>query len=145
MQLFLSRDLYRDNLLKAGLLKIFDTVIDLKLVNIPLYMISMRKDHLVPWEATFYGMKLFGSNIRFVLGGSGHVAGSINPPAKNKYCYWINEKNAINANEWLEGATEFAGSWWNDWLKWITPMMGEMLAPRYIKEFLRDSPGLYVL
>ncbi|MBQ7673417.1 MAG: alpha/beta fold hydrolase [Alphaproteobacteria bacterium] len=144
MQKFLSKDLYRDNLLKTGTLKILDVPLNLKLINTPIYMISMEKDHLVPWKATFDGMKLFNSNIRFVLGGSGHVAGSINPPQRNKYCYWVNEGTVETAAEWFETATKIAGSWWNDWLKWITPMMGEMVAPRQIANFLRDAPGIYV-
>jgi polyhydroxyalkanoate synthase len=147
MQMFLSKDMYRDNLLKLGALKIFGVPIDLKLINIPLYMISTKKDHLVPWEATFDGMNLFGVKPRFVLGGSGHVAGAINPPFRNKYCYWVNEKSAKTAQEWIETATEFAGSWWNDWLKWLAPMMGEMINARNIdvNRVIRDAPGIYVM
>lgn len=145
MQKFLSKDLYRDNLLKTGTLKIFGIPLNLKLVNTPLYMISMIKDHLVPWEATYDGLKLFNSKIRFILGGSGHVAGAINSPTKNKYSYWSNEQYAETAQEWLKTATETAGSWWKDWINWIKPMMGEMLPAREIKEYLRDAPGIYVL
>jgi polyhydroxyalkanoate synthase len=144
MQKFLSIDLYRDNLLKTGALNMFGVPIDLKRITTPIYMVSMRKDHLVPWEATFDGRKLFSSCVRFVLGGSGHVAGTINPPSKHKYCYWINEKNEKTAQEWIDSAMELTGSWWKDWFEWIQPMMGDMVAPRYIKEFLRDAPGIYV-
>jgi polyhydroxyalkanoate synthase len=104
----------------------------------------MKKDHLVPWQATFDGMKMFGDAGRFVLGGSGHVAGVINAPAKNKYCYWINEKNANTAKEWLDTATEIAGSWWNDWFKWIQPISGQLVDPFKIADFIRDAPGIYV-
>jgi polyhydroxyalkanoate synthase len=144
MQIFLSNDLYRDNLLKTGNLKMFGVPINLKLVKTPLYMISTKKDHLVPWKATFDGIKLFASNVRFVLGGSGHVAGTINPPSKNKYSYWINEKTFETAEEWLNSATEISGSWWNDWLEWIKPMMGELVRPGPIVDFIRDAPGIYV-
>lgn len=145
MQDFLSKDLYRDNLLKTGTLKLFGVPLNLGLVkNTPLYMISTEKDHLVPWKAAFDGMKLFGEKVRFVLGGSGHVAGAINHPSKNKYCYWINEKAVKTAEEWLETATKFAGSWWNDWIEWIKPMMGEMVDARKVGAFLRDAPGIYV-
>lgn len=144
MQKFLSKDLYKDNLLKTGTLKVLGVPLNLKLINIPLYMISMQKDHLVPWKATFDGMKLFNSKIRFVLGGSGHVAGSINPPRRNKYCYWVNDKAVDDAEKWFETATKFSGSWWSDWLKWVVPMMGEKVSARQIKEFLRDAPGIYV-
>ena len=80
MQMFLSHDLYRDNLLKTGNLKIMGVPIDLKNVTTPIYMISMFKDHLVPWKAAFDGLKLFKTPVRFVVGGSGHVAGAINHP-----------------------------------------------------------------
>jgi polyhydroxyalkanoate synthase len=144
MQTFLAQDLYRDNLLKTGTLKVFGVPINLKLVKTPLYMISMKKDHLVPWRATFDGMKLFDGAIRFVLGGSGHVAGAINHPSKNKYCYWTNEKRIDDAQKWFETAAEIAGSWWNDWFKWIKPMAGQSVDPFKIGDFIRDAPGIYV-
>lgn len=145
MQDFLSKDLYRDNLLKTGTLKLFGVPLDLGLIkNTPIYMISTEKDHLVPWKAAFDGMKLFGEKVRFVLGGSGHVAGAINPPCRNKYCYWTNENAVKNAEEWFKTATKTAGSWWNDWLEWIEPMMGNIIDARKVVSFLRDAPGLYV-
>ena len=145
MQTFLSIDLYRDNLLKTGTLKMFGVPMDLKLVKTPVYMVSMKKDHLVPWQATFNGMKLFSGPVRFVLGGSGHVAGAINHPSRNKYCYWINENATQTAQEWFDSAVEIAGSWWNDWLKWLEPMMGALVDPPKIKDAIRDAPGEYVL
>ncbi|MDR1375458.1 MAG: alpha/beta fold hydrolase [Holosporaceae bacterium] len=144
MQIFLSNHLYRDNLLKTGSLKMFGVPIDLRLVKTPLYMVSMKKDHLVPWKATFDGLKLFSANVRFVLGGSGHVAGVINHPSKNKYSYWINEKTFKSADEWLNSATEISGSWWNDWFEWLKPMMGKAVHPDPIIDSIRDAPGIYV-
>jgi polyhydroxyalkanoate synthase len=144
MQIFLSKDLYRDNLLKTGELKILGIPIDLTKITTPIYMVSMIKDHLVPWQATFDSLKIFKSNVRFVLGGSGHVAGAINPPSKNKYCYWINEKNTSTAEEWLETAVKFSGSWWNDWFEWIKPMSGKLIDSVDIKKFIRNAPGIYV-
>ena len=144
MQTFLATDLYKNNLLKTGKMKVFGVPIDLKLVKTPLYMISMKKDHLVPWQATFDSMKLFGGNIRFILGGSGHVAGVVNHPDKNKYCYWINPKDTATAEEWLTTATEKAGSWWNDWLEWIKPMAGPRVDSVKIVDPIRDAPGIYV-
>jgi polyhydroxyalkanoate synthase len=144
MQIFLSNDLYRDNLLKSGTLKIAGIPINLKSITTPLYMISMKKDHLVPWKATFDGIKLFSSNVRFVLGGSGHVAGVINPPSRSKYSYWTNEKDATTAQEWLDTAIEVAGSWWNDWFEWIKPMMGPMISPPRIKDSIGEAPGVFV-
>ncbi|MDR2158190.1 MAG: alpha/beta fold hydrolase [Holosporaceae bacterium] len=144
MQIFLAQDLYRDNLLKTGTLKIFGAPITLKLIKTPIYMISMIKDHLVPWKATFDGMKLFGDNTRFVLGGSGHVAGVVNSPSKNKYCYWINPQKIDTAQEWFDTATKIAGSWWNDWFEWIKPMTGALIDSSAIVDFIRDAPGIYV-
>lgn len=145
MQSFLSQKLYRDNLLKAGTLKLFGVPLNLKLVKgIPLYMISTEKDHIVPWKAAYSGIKLFGDSVRFVLGGSGHVAGAINHPSRNKYCYWVNDKVKESAEEWFKTATKMVGSWWNDWIEWVKPMMGEMVDARKIGKFLRDAPGVYV-
>ncbi|MDR0556076.1 MAG: alpha/beta fold hydrolase [Holosporaceae bacterium] len=144
MQTFLAHDLYRDNLLKTGTLKIFGVPIDLKLVKTPLYMISMIKDHLVPWRATFDSMKLFGDNMKFVLGGSGHVAGVINAPAKNKYCYWTNSENPPTAQQWFDTAFQSSGSWWNDWLGWIEPMSGSKIDAPRVAYAIRDAPGIYV-
>ncbi len=144
MQTFLSHDLYRDNLLKTGTLSMCGIPINLKLVKNPIYMVSMKKDHLVPWQAAFDSMKLLGGKIRFVVGGSGHVAGVINHPDRNKYSYWINDKITETAQEWFDTAKEIAGSWWNDWFLWIKPMAGSLISPPFIKEFLRNAPGIYV-
>ncbi|MBE6447491.1 MAG: alpha/beta fold hydrolase [Alphaproteobacteria bacterium] len=144
MQKFLSHDLYRDNLLKTGKLKLAGVPINLELIKAPIYMISMRKDHLVPWPAVFDGMKLFKSNVRFVVGGSGHVAGVVNHPDLHKYSYWINDKVTETAKEWFDTAREIQGSWWNNWFEWIKPMMGKLITPPIIKDFVRDAPGIYV-
>jgi polyhydroxyalkanoate synthase len=147
MQRFLSMDLYRDNLLVNGNVNICGVPLDLNRIKIPLYIISFVKDHLVPWMSTFDSKKLFGGDVRFVLGGSGHVAGAINHPAKNKYCYWLNDgkgNSITSAEEWMETAAQLSGSWWNDWIKWMAPMMGEQIEPRNIFSWLRDAPGIYV-
>ncbi|MDR1361876.1 MAG: alpha/beta fold hydrolase [Holosporaceae bacterium] len=120
MQTFLARDLYRDNLLKTGTLRLGGIPLDLGHISgIPIYMLATIKDHLVPWEAAFDGIKLFGDGVRFVLAGSGHVAGTINPPAKNKYCHWLNDTAACSSAEWLETAVKVSGSWWTEWINWI--------------------------
>ncbi|MDR2646164.1 MAG: alpha/beta fold hydrolase [Holosporaceae bacterium] len=144
MQTFLAADLYRDNLLKTGQLKMFGIPIDLKLVKTPLYVISTQKDHLVPWRATFDSIKLFSGSIRFVLGGSGHVAGVINHPGKNKYCYWTNPKNVDTADEWFDTATKISGSWWSDWFQWIGQISGRCISALKIVDFIRDAPGIYI-
>lgn len=145
MQLFLAKDLYRDNLLKAGTFSLRNISIDFSLVKKPIYMISTLKDHLVPWQASYDSIKLLkNSCVKFVLGGSGHVAGIINPPNKNKYYYKINDKIYDTAEEWINTSTEIAGSWWNHWFEWVSPMMGKLVTPPPIKDFLRNAPGIYV-
>ncbi|MDR0677521.1 MAG: alpha/beta fold hydrolase [Holosporaceae bacterium] len=144
MQTFLAKDLYKDNLLKTGNLKIFGVPINLKLIKTAIYMISTKKDHLVPWQATFDGIKLLNDKVRFVLGGSGHVAGVVNPPSRNKYCYWTNSQQTKTAQEWLETAVETAGSWWNDWFEWIKTISGTTIIPPQITNSIRNAPGIYV-
>ncbi|MDR2107473.1 MAG: alpha/beta fold hydrolase [Holosporaceae bacterium] len=140
----LAKDLYRDNMLKKGLLKILGVPVNMSLVKTPVYMISMERDHLVPWQATFDGIKLFSGTVRFVLGGSGHVAGVINHPALNKYWYRVNQRNIETAREWFDTAEKIVGSWWNDWLDWIKPAAGPLIDPPEVSDFIRDAPGIYV-
>lgn len=145
MQTFLSHDLYRDNLLKMKKLSMGGVHLDLSLIKTPIYMMSTIKDHLVPWKAAFDGMKLLSNSpVKFVVGGSGHVAGIVNPPARKKYSYWINDQVKDSVQEWLETAREIQGSWWNNWLEWIKPFSGSLVKSPIINEFLRDAPGLYV-
>ena len=144
MQTFLSHDLYRDNLLKTGILKMGGVPLELWRINKPIYMISMIKDHLVPWQAAFDGKNLFNCPVKFVVGGSGHVAGVINHPNNKKYSYWINDKIVETAQDWINTAIEIQGSWWNDWIEWLKPMMGGMINAPQIEDFIGDAPGIYV-
>ena len=77
------------------------------------------EDHIAPWRAVYAGVKLFPGPRRFVLGGSGHIAGIVNPPAANKYHYWTNDKLPADPEAWLKGAQQHPGSWWTDWGRWI--------------------------
>lgn len=145
MQTFLSHDLYRDNLLKMKKLSMRGVPLDLGLIKTPIYMISTIKDHLVPWKAAFDGMKLLSNSpVKFVVGGSGHVAGIVSPPDRKKYSYWTNDQIVDSVQEWLDTAKEIQGSWWNNWLEWIKPFSGQLIKSPVISEFLRDAPGLYV-
>lgn len=149
MQMFLSRVLYKDNILKNGKVKVNNIPINLKLIKkLPIYMVSMQKDHLVPWIATFDSVKVLNkNNIRFCLGGSGHVAGVVNHPSSNKYCYWVNENAAAkyeSPEEWLADATKTQGSWWIDWMKWVKGVSGKEVKPQRIDEQLPSAPGQYV-
>lgn len=141
---FSANALYKNNIIKKKELSLFGVPIDLGNVKNSIYMISMVKDHLVPWKAAYDGMKLFKKVARFVVGGSGHVAGVINPPSRHKYSYWTNDARPSIADEWFKGAVEHAGSWWNDWFEWINSKSGEQVQPRKIKKYLCDAPGMYV-
>lgn len=145
MHHFLAKTLYRDNNLKKRGVNMFGTNIDLSKIHQPIYMISTVKDHLVPWKATFDSLKLLDTAVRFVVGGSGHVAGIVNHPDKKKYCYWVNEKQDYeDASAWMQDAIEHVGSWWEDWWKWLSKHSGEMIPARKIGNSLYDAPGMYV-
>ncbi len=150
MHSFYLRNMYQKNLLAhPGALRIDDTPIDLTEVTTPVYMISTREDHIAPWESTYKATHLFSGPVHFVLAASGHVAGIINPPAKNKYSYWTNDKPPVNPKNWLKAATEHEGSWWPDWTAWHKSFAGEKVPARTpgSKQYpaLADAPGTYVL
>ena len=103
MHSFYLRNMYlENNMIKPGGIKLDGVPIDLSTVNVPAYMISAREDHIAPWTSTYAGTKLLGGNIRFVLSGSGHIAGVVNPPSANKYNYWTNDKKAKTPEDWLK-------------------------------------------
>src|SRR5574341_2220919 len=93
--------------------------IDLSTVKVPAYFISTGEDHIARWKTTYKGASYLGGPVRFVLGGSGHIAGIVNPPAAKKYHYWTNDTLAGTPEEWLERARQHPGSWWVDWQRWI--------------------------
>ncbi len=111
-----ARQLLRDNLLKvAGGVVIDGVPLDLGAVKTPLIAISLKEDHVSAWSATYDGARLFGGPVTFLLGGSGHNAGVINPPSANKHGFWTNEAMPDSAEAWLEGASKQEGSWWPHW------------------------------
>ena len=149
MHSFYLRNMYINNLLREpGGLTLNGVPIDLKKVKVPLYFASTIEDHIAPWKSTYAGAQLFKGKVRFVLGGSGHIAGIINPPAANKYGYWINEQPADTPPAWLEAATQHPGSWWTDWAKWVEQYAGEKVAARVPGDgklkALEDAPGSFV-
>jgi polyhydroxyalkanoate synthase len=149
MHSFYLRNLYLKNLLaKPGGIKLCGVPIGLSLVRTPLYFVSTLEDHIAPWLATYKGAKRFPGAVRFVLGGSGHVAGVVNPPAANKYGYWTNPRLAEDPEQWLKGASQHPGSWWTDWAGWIAQHGGEKVAQRIPGtgglKALEDAPGSYV-
>ncbi|MEA3050117.1 MAG: poly[(R)-3-hydroxyalkanoate] polymerase subunit PhaC [Sphingomonadales bacterium] len=111
-----ARHVLRDNALtRPGALVLDGVAIDLSAVKTPLTAISLKDDHVSAWAATYTGARLFGGPIRFLLGGSGHNAGVINPPSANKHGYWVNEALPESPEAWLEGAEKRDGSWWPEW------------------------------
>ena len=93
--------------------------IDLRRVKAPIYLLASREDHIVPWKSAYLSKDLIGRQPRFVLAASGHVAGVINPPAKNRRSHWLNDDVSGDANAWLNSAVEQPGSWWGDWDAWM--------------------------
>ena len=149
MHSFYLRNMYINNLLrKPGGIALNGVPIDLAKVKIPLYFVSTIEDHIAPWKSTYAGTKLCSGKVRFVLGGSGHIAGIINPPAVNKYGYWTNDELADTPQEWLEAAKQHSGSWWNDWAKWAEQYAGDKVAAREPGKgklkAIENAPGSYV-
>jgi polyhydroxyalkanoate synthase len=128
--------------------------VDLRRITAPTYLYGSREDHIVPWTTAYRGSRLLGGPLRFVLGASGHIAGVINPPAKKKRSYWTGAapagREALDAEHWLDGASESAGSWWQDWTEWLNQHAGKQIKAakrpghgRY--QPIEDAPGSYVL
>jgi polyhydroxyalkanoate synthase subunit PhaC len=122
--------------------------VDLSKVDAPLYVLASREDHIVPWRSGYLSKDIIGKNARFVLAASGHVAGVINPPARNKRSHWLNDNLNCDANEWLEKAEEKPGSWWPDWDGWMKRhSTGVIPAPAAGNEkylVIEPAPGRYV-
>src|SRR5437763_435121 len=117
---FYLRNCYLDNNLAKGKVTIGNTPIDLKTIKIPIYNLATPEDQHEPAHSVLFGSKFFGGPVRFVVAGSGHIAGVINPPAKQKYQYWTGAKpKNADIDGWLAKAKEHPGSWWPDWLNWI--------------------------
>lgn len=148
MHSFYLRRMYQENLLKEpGALKLAGSRIDLGRVQVPVYFLSTREDHIAPWQSTYRGTRLFSGPVRFVLGASGHIAGVINPPVANKYGYWTSTELPEESDAWLEGAERHDGSWWSDWDNWVGEFAeGEVEArePGNGLAVLEDAPGSYV-
>lgn len=140
-------DLYRDNLLiQPGALAIGGTPIDLTRVKTPAYVQAGREDHIAPPRSVWKLTGHLAGPIRFVLAGSGHIAGVVNPPSSSKYQYWINEAEAADLDDFVAGATEAKGSWWPDWIRWIAAQDNARVQARIPvdNEELGAAPGRYV-
>jgi len=148
MHSFYLRNMYMNNLLREpGALSLNGVKIDLSKVNVPAYFVSAIEDHIAPWKTTYEGPRILGGKSRFVLSGSGHIAGMVNPPAANKYGFWTNATLPDDADAWLEGAEQHQGSWWTDWMKWIGPHLGREVPARVPGKgklkVIEAAPGSY--
>ncbi|VTZ51774.1 Poly(3-hydroxyalkanoate) polymerase subunit PhaC [Methylocella tundrae] len=142
------RDCYLENRLARGKAVFGGKTLNLKKITIPVYHLATREDHIAPARSVFIGAQMVGGDVRYVLAGSGHIAGVINSVAKPKYQYWIGDRPSGAFEEWLEKATEHPGSWWPDWLEWVVRQSPER-APARIPgsgelPALCDAPGEYV-
>lgn len=143
------RKFYIENqLVKPGTYQIQGSKIDLSKIKVPLYFISTHQDHIAKWRITYEGAKICRDNATFVLGESGHIAGIVNPPSKNKYSYWTNDEIVDDADQWLQSSTQHSGSWWLHWNDWLEPFKGEAQSAKPVSqgvlEVLEDAPGSYV-
>ena len=146
---FYLRNFYLDNRLAKGEMVIDGTTVDLKKVKAPIYNLATREDHIAPAKSVFLGSSLFGGPMKYVLAGSGHIAGVVNPPDKNKYQYWTGAPpQGDDLDAWMANAEEHAGSWWPDWFGWIKAQDAALVAARTPGGGklvpIEDAPGTYV-
>jgi poly[(R)-3-hydroxyalkanoate] polymerase subunit PhaC len=145
---FYLRNCYLENKLSRGRLNIRGTPVHLSDIKIPTYSLATREDHIAPASSIFTGMRMFGGDVRFVVAGSGHIAGVINPVTKPKYQYWTGGAVKGTYEDWLKTAKEHPGSWWPDWAEWIAAQAPEKVPAREpggdALMPLCDAPGTYV-
>ncbi len=139
------KDLYRDNLLaKPGGISVAGVPIDIDTVTTPSYIQAGKEDHIAPAKSVYEITRHFSGPMRFLLAGSGHIAGVVNPPAAMKYNHWTNDALPATLEDFVAGATEHKGSWWSDWISWLAPQSGKMVPARVPLNPIEDAPGSYV-
>jgi polyhydroxyalkanoate synthase len=146
---FYLRNCYLENNLTRGRASIAGHKVDFSKITVPIYNLATREDHIAPAKSVFVGSGFVGGPVRFVLTGSGHIAGVVNPPAKRKYQYWTGGKPEGSLEDWLKEAQEHPGSWWDDWQAWLAidnPRVKKRRKPGGDKlKPLGDAPGTYVM
>lgn len=149
MHAFYLRHMYINNdLAIPGGVSVCDVPVDVSTIDTPAYFLSTREDHIAPWQATFAGANLLSGPVTFTLAASGHIAGVVNPPSANKYCFWSAPEKSADPDAWLLSAKEQAGSWWPHWQKWLEKQGDEQVtainpAKGPLKS-LAPAPGTYV-
>lgn len=149
MYLYYLRKMYLENrLIKKGGLAIAGKPIDLSKIKTPTFILNTKEDHIAPWPCGYAGAKIHAGPTKFLLGGSGHIAGIFNHPSAKKYSFWLNDQLPKASDVWLKQATEYSGSWWETWESWLRPFAGEKIDAKEpgSKEYpaLEDAPGSYV-
>ena len=131
MFVYYVRNTYLENNLRVpGRLTMCGVPVDLSQVKLPTYILASREDHIVPWKTAYQNTRLLGGPHEFVLAASGHIAGVVNPPSKNKRHYWLNPVLHASADDWLAGARQQPGSWWNHWSGWLAERSGSSVPAR---------------
>jgi polyhydroxyalkanoate synthase len=149
MYAYYLRNTYEDNkLAQPDALTMCGEPVSLKRVRLPTFVFAAREDHIVPWRGGYMSARTLGGKVKFVLGASGHIAGTINPASKGKRSYWTNERLAGSADEWFGGAREHPGSWWTEWTRWLAPHGGGMVPARKKlgsakRKPIEPAPGSY--
>jgi polyhydroxyalkanoate synthase subunit PhaC len=146
---YLRNTYLENNLVKPNKLTVCGEKVDLRKIDIPAYIYGSREDHIVPIVGAYASTQVVPGKKRFVMGASGHIAGVINPPSKNKRSYWTNDKLPKSLAEWLKGAKEHPGSWWTDWSGWLKHHAGKQVAAprnygRGSYKAIEPAPGSYV-
>ena len=145
---FYLREFYHENKLARGQMSIGGVKLDLGKVKLPIYELCAKEDHIAPAKSVFIGSKLFGGPVTYVLAGSGHIAGVINPPGDRvKYQYWTNDKKTDTLEAWLASAEEHPGSWWPHYAEWLARHSGAKVparTPGAKLGVIEDAPGSYV-
>jgi polyhydroxyalkanoate synthase len=150
VHMYLVREFFMGNkLIKKNELKVKGIGVDLGKIKVPVYTVAAKGDHIVPWDGTFLMRELMGGPVRFILTTGGHIAGIINHPAKKRREYWTNDDPTTDSETWLAGAENHEGSWWVDWIPWLSERSGSQIAPPQLgsEDFppITDAPGIYVL
>lgn len=144
---FYLREFYNENRLAKGEMVLGGVRLDLSKVKLPVFELATKEDHIAPAKSVYIGSKLLGAPVEFVMAGSGHIAGVVNPPDKVKYQYWTSKKHKFETLEdWHAQATEHPGSWWPYWVEWLTKYSGDWTIPRDPGDTLgviEDAPGRY--
>jgi polyhydroxyalkanoate synthase subunit PhaC len=145
---FYLRHCYLENRLSQGTMEVGGEQLDLSKVKTPIYNLAAKEDHIAPARSVYVGSAFFGGPVRYVLAGSGHIAGVVNPATKPKYQYWTGGPVTGEFEDWVSSANETAGSWWVDWISWINQQSSEKTQPREPGSTkyapLCDAPGEYV-